>query len=98
MKRKPQWYKRSSGTVARVTGGRGMRRNGFGTDPAAEFAARLGDEEARGAGIEPGRIGGGLDEAMEDAREQLIALGWAAALLAGIGLLALALTRKLGRR
>ena len=75
-----------------------MGGNSFGADPAAIVAARLGDDEARNAGIEPGRVGGGLDEAMEDVREQLIALGWAAALLAGIGLLALALTRKLGRR
>lgn len=75
-----------------------MPGNGFGADAAGEFAARVGDDAARRAGVEPGRIGGGLDEAMEDAREQLVALGWAAALLAGISLLAFALTRRLGRR
>jgi hypothetical protein len=74
-----------------------MHSDLFGTDPASEFAARLTDAEARGAGIEPGRIGGGLDETMEEVREQLIALGWAVALLGGIGLLAFALTHKRGR-
>jgi hypothetical protein len=75
-----------------------MAGNGFGTDAAAQFAARVGDEAARGAGVEPGRVGGGLDEAMDEARDQLVALGWAAALLAGISLLAFAFTRRLGRR
>jgi hypothetical protein len=74
-----------------------MGSNGFGSDAAAQLGGRVNEEARRRVGVEPGRIGGGLDEAMEDVREQLIAVGWASALLAGIGVLAFLLTRKRSR-
>jgi len=70
-----------------------MRPDGHGPDAATQLAVALGDE-VRSYGIEPGRVGGGLDDIMEETREQMKALGFAAAALATVGLLAFLLSRR----